>query len=272
MFSLRISFFSCGLLLCLMVSACQHGEEAKGGEEGKNGSEGSSELLKEMEGVRSRSLSDEEIGRSFGSERKERLGIRYPIVEAFRYSDREGEHVFVVTERVDLTGTEAEKKAGHLDDVMQVAGDTLKDTLKGHKLRIEAGRLSKEWGLRDFILEDNGVSEEYSIGFWSRYSSFSDMDGDDRIEPFIVYRTLGMNGLSDGRVKMLLYFKGDKYAIRHRNGTLDGQSRTRVDDRFRELPSAVQEKVEQRVQRLKEEQKDAWNLEIWPNFPGGEGE
>lgn len=268
---IRIMFrFHWTPLLLLPLLACQgsHGEEESVPEQEKEELQKTPEKSSgTKEAPEDGVLSQKAIEERFPQESREELDIRFPIVRAHRYSDREGTHLFVMTERIAQTGAEVKEKVGFLDDVTKVAGDTLKDSIRGHHFSIRDGKLKKEWDLLDFILEDNGVCEEFSISFWPRYCSFTDMDEDGRVDPLIVYRTLGLNGISDGRVKALLYYKGKKYAVRFRNGTLDGQSRTRIDRDFAQLPEKVLEQVEQRLQRMREQEMEAWNLEIDTKLP-----
>ncbi len=54
-----------------------------------------------------------------------------------------------------------------------------------------------------------------------------------------------MNGTSDGRIKILVYHKGKKRAIRHQNGMIDFDRNTKVDRLFYELPTEIQNRVKE---------------------------
>ena len=55
----------------------------------------------------------------------------------------------------------------------------------------------------------------------------------------MVYGTSGDNGLDDGRLKILVYFKNKKFAVRHQNGVLDFERNTRIDSAFYLLPGEI---------------------------------
>jgi hypothetical protein len=66
----------------------------------------------------------------------------------------------------------------------------------------------------------------------------------------MIYGSTGMNGKSDGRLKVLVYYKGKKVAIRHQNAILDGERVTVVDKEFYELPDKVQSFVKGVMKRM----------------------
>jgi hypothetical protein len=175
----------------------------------------------------SRELSVHETDSVFPGSVKQKLGIRFPIFKAYQFQDRAGTHYLVLTENVDLKGV-----------------PPLVDTLQGFCFLMNKGEFIVEWTVLDFILANgNPNSEEFSIWFWTRYVQLTDTDKDGYIEPILVYGTSGVNETSDGRVKILVYHRGAKRAIRHQNGVLDPMRNTRVDSMFYELPPVVQEQV-----------------------------
>ena len=69
-------------------------------------------------------------------------------------------------------------------------------------------------------------------------------------DPIIVYGTTAVNGYGDGRIKIIIYYKGQKVAIRHQNGTLDFERETSVDKAFYALPVLLQTAVKQKMELM----------------------
>lgn len=89
-----------------------------------------------------------------------------------------------------------------------------------------------------------GEDGESTIWFWTSDISFKDYDGDGLIEPVIVYGTWGINGYDDGRVKIIIFYKGKKVAIRHQSSVLDGGRSTEYDAAYESLPKKLKEDLE----------------------------
>ena len=195
----------------------------------------SSSLL--AQSAQSKQLQTAEIERIFTPTKKAALGIEYEIYRVYSYSDKSGSYYFVMTENA-YSGINNEVK---------------NDALKGFCIKNDFGQLSNLWSLRDFKKKKSAdEGGENSIWFWSKYCSFSDLDGDGLIEPVIVYGTSGINGTGDGRIKILTYYKGVKKAIRHQNGTLDNERNTQVDASFYKLPMAIQKGVRNMMMKITE--------------------
>jgi hypothetical protein len=146
------------------------------------------------------------------------LNIKYPIYRVYRYSDKGGQYYH--------------KK------------------IKAVAIKDENGSFNKTWEINDNII-DNG-NNEYSIRFWTKYVEFRDYDGDGLIDPVITYGSFGMNGYDDGRVKFIIYHKGQKIAIRHQNGVLDNERETQVDKAFYDLPQSLQTVIKQKMELMTE--------------------
>jgi len=174
----------------------------------------------------SQTLRSSEIDQLFPFSVKKNLGIEHTIHRVDKFHDSDGEHYVVMTENME--GCEA-----------------CHDKIKAYCFLKEGNAYELEWKMQDFILpKGNDVSEEYSISFWDDYLLFEDLNNDGLIEPILVYGTLGINDTDDGRIKILIYYKGKKRAIRHQNSTLDGERHTQVDAKFYELPSNIQRQVQ----------------------------
>ena len=176
-----------------------------------------------------------EIDVLFNDKMKEKLGIEYEIHRVDRFYDKEGEHYLVITENM-------------------FDCESCYDKIKAYCFLKEDNVYELEWKMQDFILADgNEVSEEFSISFWHDYITLEDLDNDGYVEPILVYGTLGINETDDGRIKILIYHKGKKRAIRHQNSTLDGERHTQVDTKFYDLPGKVQRKVIRIMQTIEED-------------------
>jgi hypothetical protein len=164
---------------------------------------------------------------------KQAFNLRYPVYKIYQYSDRSGLYYCVLTESRDSISIEK---------------DTFNRSIRAVTLKIDHGKWYKAWELNDFIVKNE--YEESSIWFWSRYIEFTDFDNDALVDPVIVYGTSAMNGYGDGRIKFLVYYKGQKVVIRHQNGTLDFERETQVDKAFYTLPQALQLAVKQKMEMM----------------------
>ena len=168
---------------------------------------------------------------------KSEFKMEFPVYRAFSYKDKTGKYYVALSEKMDgISGD-----------------DTLHSKIKGVSVKDVSGKLTKQWEINDF------TEGEQSIWFWSKYCSFTDIDKDGIAEPIITYGSKGDNGFDDGRIKILIFYKGEKIAIRHQNGTLDDERNTQVDPKFYTLPSVIQEKVKSQMKKMMDN-----NLGIFP--------
>jgi hypothetical protein len=163
---------------------------------------------------------------------KKEMKINFPVYRAYRNADKSGTHYCILTESRDV-----------IKD-----NDTMHHKIKAVTLLEVDGKLSKAWELNDNIIKSE--QEENSIWFWTKYMEFKDYDKDNLIDPFIIYGTSGMNGTSNGRIKILIYYKGQKVAIRHQNGVLDFERETQVDQAFYNLPFLLQMAVQKKMELM----------------------
>lgn len=179
--------------------------------------------------VSSEILSQQVAATIFTDSLNKQLGMPYPIRRVYKCIDKSGQFFIVLTESNDAITTNK---------------DTLHYNIKAYNFRQEKNGHSKAWEMTDFITKHATSDEmENSIWFWTKYPEFADIDNDGLIDPIIIYGTSGINHTSDGRIKILIYYKGDKFAIRHQNGTLDFERNTKVDKAFYTLPLRLQDRV-----------------------------
>lgn len=161
---------------------------------------------------------------------KKSLNINYPIFKAFKYQDKSGNYYCILTEN---------------NSSINSKNDTFSDKIRAITILEIKGNFNKLWEINDFILKNNNL--EYNIWFWTKYMDFKDIDGDDLIDPIIFYGTLGKNEFDDGRLKIIIYFKGRKIALRHQNGVLDFEREIQVDKAFYDLPEKMQADIKSKM-------------------------
>lgn len=186
-------------------------------------------------------LTRDEINQLLPDSTKKKFNIGYPVFRAFKCTDKSGECFVVLTESADSIANNK---------------DTMHHKIKAICLAKTKNGLSRKWEISDFIFKQNN---EYNIWFWTKFSEFEDIDKDGFIDPVLIYGTWGMNNYDDGRVKILVFYKGVKYAIRHQNGPLDYERNTQVDAAYYTLPAVVQKRVQQIMEKIVEN-----NLAIFP--------
>ena len=183
-------------------------------------------------------LTPAQADKVFNTAIKKEFGLDFPIYRVYQYNDKTGKSYIALTEQND--GIDGK--------------DTLHHKIKAVNVKIVDGKFQKQWEINDFTskiyLNENEM--ERSIWFWTKYSSFTDIDNDGIIDPFIVYGSEGTNSYDDGRIKLLIFYKGEKIAIRHQNGILDHIRNTQVDPKFYTLPASVQGHVKAAMNKITE--------------------
>ncbi|HVV06052.1 MAG TPA: hypothetical protein VHC96_17595 [Puia sp.] len=159
---------------------------------------------------------------------RKQFGIDFTIVRVYKYVDRSGQYYCVLTEKLDsLTEND---KGGY---------DSLHYKIRAINLKEDSGKFKKVWEINDYAIRDQKfVDVEQSIWFWTRYVEFTDFDDDGIIEPVIVYGS-GTEDGEGGRIKFIIYYKGQKVAIRHQDSDLDEGRSTQVDKAYYNLPSKL---------------------------------
>ena len=176
----------------------------------------------------SKILSGSQVKDIFTDQIRKKLRIEYSIFRVYHYFDKSGEYYLVLTER----------------EYKKDNGKVFNDSIKGFNIKIQGDTFVKIWNLNDFIIKQKETENyESSIWFWTKILSLKDIDEDGLIEPIIIYGTSGLNGTDDGRIKILIYYKGEKRAIRHQNGILDFERNTQVDKQYYNLPFEIQQYV-----------------------------
>lgn len=163
------------------------------------------------------------INNIFVDDVKSDLSISYPIRKGYYNKDKSGEFYILITESFDgLNGADSLSKNLR---ILKVAKQGPLFTIKGE--------------INDHVVGP----DETSIWVWTRYCEFNDVDKDGLIDPILVYGSSAANGVNDGRLKILTWYKDRKVVIRHQNGTLDDERNTQVDPAFYNLPLVLQNRV-----------------------------
>lgn len=155
---------------------------------------------------------------------------KYPVRRAYSYSDNTGKYKLELSESIDSIEQD----------------DTLHYNIQAV---CYTDGLAKKWEMNDHCIRKD---YETSIWFWTKFITVDDIDKDGIADPVLVYGTIGSNGTDDGRVKILIYYKGVKTAIRHQNAILDGERITDIDASFYSLPQPLQKHVRKLLATLNE--------------------
>jgi len=164
-------------------------------------------------------------------------GLEYPVFRGWEYKDPAGLHYLLLMEKYSQTKP--------------------KDTITTNISAVCMSKYVKEqeiptlrWKMKDLLEED-----EKSIWFFTRYISPRDIDGDGYVDPLIIYGTSPKEDGSDHRrLKMLVYYRYSKVAIRAVTGTLDVERNTQYDAAFYKLPPSIQSYMKQLLQQISKDQ------------------
>ena len=190
-------------------------------------------------------LTNSEIEEKFPAEVLEKLGIKYPIYRIYTYEDKEGKHFWILTENQVFKKTNTGKIIP-----LKYKNDIINDKIKAFHLLEEENSFKIVKTIYDFRPDNQEYI--YSIWFWTKYISLTDLDNDGYIDPIIIYGIVGDGDFSYSTVKILTYYKGNKIAIRHYNGVLDDERKTQIDTSFHSLPKPIREKIYNTIQFMEE--------------------
>lgn len=165
------------------------------------------------------------------------FNLQYPIRRVYSYHDQSGDYYLALSESID--------------DITK--DDTSHYKIKAVNLKKDGQGFIKTWELNDFTnSHDRESGQESSIWFWTKFCEIKDLDGDGNVEPLLVYGSSGINGYDDGRIKIILNYKGQKIAVRHQNSTLDEGRHIQIDAAFYTLPQSIQQHIRKLMQTLDE--------------------
>lgn len=182
-------------------------------------------------------LDKKQIAKIFTDTLKKQFNFIYPISKVYKCLDNTGQFYIVLTESIDVN-----------------KDNDIHHHLRAYNIRQVKNAFSENWIIKDFIIMQGTDDDiEHSIWFWTKYCEFVDINNDGVIDPILVYGSSGSNYTSDGRIKILIFYKGQKIAIRHQNGVLDSERNTKVDKAFYALPVAVQNRTKSLMTKMNNE-------------------
>ena len=214
-------------------------------------------LLGSIQGYgQAQSLQEEQIQKQFPAKVQKQLGITYPITKAYTYKDKEGTHVWVFTENKLYERAKRKEQTYKKNS----EGEVINDKIKAFHLLEKADTYQVVRVVYDYSPKWEGT--EFSIWFWTKFVSFTDLDQDGYVDPIIVYGAAPTDGDPDrGKVKLLAYHKGEKTAIRHQDSPDDIGKETQIDASYYTLPQPIRQRIFDTINHLQENQLTLFNPE-----------
>jgi hypothetical protein len=164
-------------------------------------------------------------------------GLEYPAFRGWEYKDPAGLHYLLLMEKYFQTKPR---------DTITTNISAMCMSKYGKEQEIPTLR----WKMKDLLEKD-----EKSIWFFTRYISPRDIDGDGYVDPLIIYGTSPKEDGSDQRrLKMLVYYRYSKVAIRAVTGTLDVERSIQYDAAFYKLPQSIQSYMKQLLLQISKDQ------------------
>ncbi|MGN6419304.1 MAG: M949_RS01915 family surface polysaccharide biosynthesis protein [Pseudobacter sp.] len=163
--------------------------------------------------------------------------LRYegmPVYRVYEYTDKGGVYAVLFCENND-----------HLEDK-----DTINTKIRAVCLLNDHGGYLQKWVINEVLVKEP-VNEKH-LFFWNRYSSFSDLDGDGYADPVIAYNSVNINDEYQ-RLKLIVVYKGKKYAVRAVECILDDCRQLRFDTQYKTLPVPIRKHIDQLLQRIRTE-------------------
>lgn len=104
--------------------------------------------------------------------------------------------------------------------------------------------------------QDQKNPNEIGVNFRSKLTELSDLDNDGAIDPMVVYKFVDplQDATADkaysGRLKIVMFYKGQKVVIRAMTGALDPQRSTTANDQFFKLPVKLQKHLIAKMKKM----------------------
>lgn len=179
----------------------------------------------------SKILTKAEKNTIFNKTVKSKFGINFNIRRAYKCLDQSGTYFLALAE------------------------NSPKNSIKAIYLKQTQNGLLEQWKAIDNIIDT-----EEEIWFFTRYFDIKDIDNDGIIDPIIIYGTsTPEEGNDESRLKILMYYKNKKVAIRHQNCDLDDCRYTQIDKDFYSLPISIQKHVDRIMQLISENNHSTFN-------------
>jgi hypothetical protein len=162
--------------------------------------------------------------------------VALPVVDHFCYSDSSGDYVVYLTESRDR----------------RYDGEALSSKIGAYLFKINAGPTLALKG----TVSDGASDGMAGVQWWPKLTELKDIDGDGLADPVLVYRFYAKeNGklLRDpfeGGLKMIVFHRDVKAAIRAITGNLDLQRSTTASATYFKLPSVLQIHLVSKIHRM----------------------
>jgi len=153
-----------------------------------------------------------------------------------------------------LSDASGDYKLALMEKISKINGkDTLHNSIRAICFMEDHGGNLVKWDINDYIDKSSG---EISLVFWTRYCTATDLDGDKRIDPVIVYGSESSpeDGDNYQRIRIITVYKGKKYAIRATECVLDDCRTLSKDKDFAKLPVSIKTYLEKLMQRMRDDQ------------------
>lgn len=181
-------------------------------------------------------LTNNDIERLFPKEKRKEMGIRPSIFQTYRFEDKSGEYLWILSER-PYKHAENDKQAFN-DDLKAIKYRIIADSNSTELIRLEE--------ISDKIKEQEDAflySNEADISFWTRYTYIDDLDDDGLLEQIITTGTTQVTGYNDNRINIYIFSKNMKTGIQIYNCTAESGLYVTVDRGFYTLPSKIKDSI-----------------------------
>lgn len=132
-------------------------------------------------------------------------------------------------------------------------GKTLSSKIGAYLFKINAGSTLDAKG----TVSDGALGEMASLQWWTTLTELTDIDGDGLVDPILVYRLYDasdngeiLRAPYEGRLKIIVFHRGAKAAIRAITGVLDDQRSTTASAPYFKLPPVLQTHLERKMERM----------------------
>lgn len=165
--------------------------------------------------------------------------VTLPVFDHFCYRDSSGDYVVYLTESRDR----------------RYDGETLSSKIGAYLFKINAGPTLALKG----TVSDGALAGMAGVHWRPKLIELSDIDGDGLVDPVLVYRFYAgedgkvLNDPYEGGLKMIVFHRDAKAAIRAITGNLDLQRSTTASAPYFKLPPVLQKHLVRKMKRMYDE-------------------
>jgi len=171
--------------------------------------------------------------------------ITLPVLAHFCYRDKSGDYVMYLT--------------GSADD--RHDGKVLSSKVGAYLFKINAGSTLEAKG----TVSDGARGEIATVQWWTTLTELTDIDGDGLVDPILVYRLYDVSDNGEieddayrGRLKIIVFHRNNKAAIRAITGGLDSDRLTTASPPYFKLPPVLKKHLERKITRMHAERQFAF--------------